>query len=100
MKFIRMAYLMHMGKDAPRPVVGYAFETPGWPAWHACVRWGNRYGDKIRPQWVIDHYETGLALSRCGHLKRKQDAPEAMRKVLEEVGREAVLKCLKEHGCA
>ena len=91
--FKPIAYMIDL-RDGPRQVNGYAFETPGWPEWHACVRYGNRYGDDCFHDWIVDHYETGLALSGAGVLKRPEDAPKAMAKLLEEKGRDAVAKRL------
>lgn len=71
-------------------VNGYAFETPGWPEWHACVRLGNRWGDALFDDWIVDHYETGFALSGVGVLQRREDAPAAMAKLLNEKGRKLV----------
>lgn len=97
--FVPLKYRIATG-TGPQEVEGYAFETPGWPEWHACVRQGSRYGDSIFSDWIVDHYETGLGLSVLGTLKRKEDAPAAMAQFLNGKGRETVLKRLRMEDCA
>lgn len=98
-RFVRIKYkLSH--KDGTPEVEGFAFETPGWPEFRACVRWGSRYGvddDDIFNNWIVDHYDTGLAVS-LDRLSHREDAPAALAKRLEEVGREKVLAALQRHG--
>lgn len=79
-------------------VEGFAFETPGWPEFHACVRYGNRSGDSLFDDWIIDQFETGLAVSEAGRLKCKEDAPAALAKVLRKVGKKGVREALRKKG--
>lgn len=79
-------------------VAGFAFETPGWPEFHACVRFGNRWNDGLFDDWIIDHYETGLAISPAGYFKNKEEAPAALAALLDKVGRERVNQELRRHG--
>jgi hypothetical protein len=62
------------------------------------VRYGNRWGDDIFEDWIVDHFDTGYALSVVGHLNSMKEAPEAMAKALNRIGRETVLKRLSEFG--
>jgi hypothetical protein len=78
-------------------VSGFAFETPGWPWFHACVRYGNRYGDSLFEDWVIDHYETGLAITLPKCLECKEDAPDALRRYLNTLGKKHVRKVLGKY---
>jgi hypothetical protein len=87
--FVPITYRIAL-KDECKMVHGWAFETPGWPEWHACVRWGNRYADELFNDWVIDHYETGLAISAAGHLDSREEAPAKMAALLELKGRDVV----------
>lgn len=83
-------------------VVGFAFQTPGWPEFHACVRRGNRRDASIQDDdgWIVDHYETGLAISPAGEFSCKEDAPAALAAHLDSVGRERVTEVLHGHGIA
>lgn len=85
-----ITYLIDAGLYAPRKVDGFAFEIDGWTEFHCCVRFGNRYGDDFMARWVIDHYETGLAISDAGVLNRKEDAAAAMKKFLDSKGKALV----------
>jgi len=96
--FLPIKYRIACG-DGPKEVAGFAFEAPGWPEWHACVRYSNRWGEEIFSDWIIDHYETGLGLSCVGPLQRKEDAPAAMAKLLNSKKRETVLKRLRMDDC-
>ena len=78
-------------------VEGYAFETPGWPEFRACVRWGNRWGDEINPSWIVDHYDTGLRIS-LGRMTHRKEAPAALCRRLDEIGREQVHRVLRRYG--
>lgn len=94
-RFIRIRYLIHQSVTGSRPVVGYAFETPGWPWFHACVRFDRR-DTWSRKRWIIDHFESGLALYAC-ELKSRKDAPQAVAKLLHEMGAEKVAKSLEPY---
>lgn len=80
-------------------VDGFAFETPGWPEFHACVRYGNRGDSHLFGDWIIDHYESGLGISGCGRLTCKEDAPEVLARMLNKFGAKRVRKALRRNGC-
>jgi hypothetical protein len=85
--------------SASREVSGFAFEIPGWPEFHCCVRWGNRmHEESLFNDWLIDHYESGLAVMEAGRLERKEDAPETMRKLLDSKGKDRIHKVLRAYG--
>lgn len=91
--FVRLSYLIdqsgwaHSDKT-PKRVDGYAFETPGWPDFHACVRW-DRYWPWSDDLWIIDHYESGRCINRVA-ITDKEEAPAAVAKLLSEMGAERV----------
>lgn len=100
MKFVRIKYLIdwkQSGKNSPYPVEGYAFETPSWPHFHACVRRGCRFTSDLFDDWIVDHYETGMAISLPG-LRNRSDAPDALAKRLDEIGVEKVTAALRRYG--
>lgn len=100
MKFVKLKYLIDWkqnGQHAPFTVEGYAFETPGWPQFHACVRRGHRFVTDLFDDWIVDHYETGMAISLPG-LRNRADAPAALAKRLDEIGVEKVTAALRKYG--
>jgi hypothetical protein len=100
-KFVPITYKIHWtekGVLAPREVQGFAFRIPGWPEFRCCVRFGDRFGDDLFADWIIDHYDTGLAISEAGRLKRMEAAPRKMKKVLDAIGKERVHKALLKQG--
>jgi len=80
----------------PLKVKGFAFETPGWPKFHACVRFDRRPEWEHKKAWIMDHYESGLGLSGAGKVKRKEDAPNAVAKLLTMKGRREVAAALRK----
>lgn len=80
-----------------RLVTGYAFKTPRWPTFHACVRQGDQWTE-IKDGWTIDHFETGLSLSNAGRPKRKEEAPRMLARFLDVIGAERVAKGLERAG--
>ena len=81
-----------------RTVKGFAFEIPDWPEFHACVRWDRRNPWDTFDDWIVDHFESGLAISDAGKLTAKEDAPYVVRNVLEKYGRRKVWRKLRERG--
>jgi hypothetical protein len=80
-KFKKISYLIDQSggffDHTPKRVTGYAFETPGWPEFHACVRYDRRNTWSAKA-WILDHFESGLALSGVGTIKNRDAAPEAL----------------------
>lgn len=102
MEFMQITYKIarHDG-SVWREVTGFAFETPGWPDFHACVRLGNRMksnDDSLFDNWIIDHYETGFAISLAGSFEEQEAAPPALQRLLNEIGRERVEEVLRTYG--
>jgi hypothetical protein len=100
-RFVKISYRIDWvtrDESTPIEVSGYAFETPGFPEFRACVRYGSRFHDGLFDDWIIDHYDTGLAVSLHEPLKRREDAPALLAKRLSEVGRDKVLKALMKYG--
>lgn len=79
-----------------KEVVGYAFETPNWPEFHACVRQGARL-DSYVDGWIVDHFESGLAISEVGTLGSITDAPEEIAALLNKMGRKRVRKAIARY---
>ena len=103
MTFVPIKYLIDQsygsGNGPSRKVKGYAFQVPGWPNFHVCVRRGSRYfNDMNSDPWVVDHYETGLSVTSAGTFEKKEDAPAAMKKLLDSKGKTAVRKALRKRG--
>lgn len=100
--FVPIKYLADCridGASVPRKVSGWAFQIPGWPEFHACVRFGNRFDPYgLCDHWLIDHYETGMSIIEAGNLARKEDAPEVMRKLLDAKGKDCVHKTMRNRG--
>jgi hypothetical protein len=99
--FVRIEYLIDQGcggldQGASMKVEGFAFETPGWPEFHACVRRGRRW-NWYEEEWIVDHYESGYYVS-VGKLANKEDAPMALAAKLKEKGREKVHAVLRSWG--
>lgn len=101
-KFIHIKYRIcwtDNGVFAPREVDGFAFEIPGWPEFHCCVRWGNRlWENSVFNDWLIDQYETGRAISEAGYPQCKEDAPEIMRKLLDSKGKDVIREVMRRSG--
>lgn len=100
--FIRMEYVIDQNGYSgsinypPRKVVGWAFETPGWPQFHACVRF-DRDQPWLEDKWIVDHFETGLYVGEV-KLTCKEAAPKALAKRLNKIGRRKVLRTLRRKG--
>jgi len=95
-KFVRVEYFIAQRNDPPKLVKGYAFETPDWSEFHACIRfdacevWSNK-------RWIFDHYESGLALRQAGEPKYKDEAPAMLKRFLDGKGREKVLTAINKY---
>lgn len=96
--FVEIEYLVNLENATPKLVKGFAFEIPEWPEFHCCVRWGNRGGADLFDDWIIDHYESGRAIRAAGRCMNKEDAPAAMRHLLEGMKREEVHEALRRGG--
>ena len=100
-RFVKRAYLIDqtgggLWSGTAKLVEGFAFETPGWPEFHACVRFDRR-DTWCEKNWILDHYESGCSLPYLG-LKSKEEAPAALAKLLESKGREKVAAALAKYG--
>ena len=99
-KFVKMQYLIDQSGYRPgatRLVRGWAFQVPGWPEFHACVRFDTVWTSDLFNTWQVDHFETGL---KCGGLKIltcKEDAPLVLKERLEKVGKRKIAALLKRH---
>lgn len=94
--FVPVKYLIDWSTMIARDsmaVEGFAFETPGWPEFHACVRY-NHCGSVFDMGWVVDHFESGLRVVQVKTLHRMEDAPAALQKVLDNFGRKRVTKAI------
>lgn len=80
--------------ESSLPVEGFAFETPEWPEFHACVRRVTVGHVSELYAWVADHFESGLRVKQVTGLRCKEDAPAALKKELDRIGRKKVLKCI------
>jgi hypothetical protein len=80
-----------------RAVQGFAFETPGWPEFHACIRHDRRSPWDAFDDWILDHYESGLAIAINARIERKEDAPAMVAAYLATLGREKVRKALEPY---
>lgn len=90
-KFIKLRYLISQNNLGPRPpktVTGYAFETPGWAQFHACVRFDKR-DTWFEKGWIVDHYESGFTVSQI-EIKTRSQAPQALARFLNGKGLEKV----------
>ena len=101
-RFVRIRYRIHWngGKEDAREVEGFAFETPGFPEFRACVRMGNRLWNEESPfdRWLLDHFDTGLAVSIDADIGGPKDAPALLAAHLKKVGRKNVRKALRKQG--
>lgn len=71
-------------------VEGFAFETPGWPEFHACVRRVMFGRCSELSEWVVDHFESGLRVRQVIGLRNRDEAPMALKKVLDRIGKKRV----------
>lgn len=79
-------------------VSGYAFETPGWPEVHACVQLGRRDSAMLFDEWIIDHFETGLAITCDKPIHTMEEAPYVLAAKLNKYGRPHVAEVLRRYG--
>lgn len=100
--FVRMDYFVDQSNATPPMpplrVRGWAFATPGWPEFHACISFRPQYSWSTFNEWIVEHYETGYMVSAV-KVSDKEEAPGALAKYLTNYGREKVLTRLRELGC-
>lgn len=101
--FVKIEYRIDQSRGAGtgenRLVRGFAFQAAGWPEFHACVRRGGRYQtDWDGCPWIVDHFETGLALSEAGGHETKEAAAKALADLLNKKGKKKVYAALRKWG--
>ena len=94
--FVSIKYLIDQGGPTrpPREVEGWAFEIPGWPEFHCCVRHDFHHPTSLFNEWIIDHFESGYHVGVT--LKCKEDAPLVMKQKLDAIGKKKVRRAIEE----